>query len=162
LSSGFAAGAWTVSLYEYNNSNNCINDGSGTANKSTFDQKTVTVTRKTLTGAFTANNKVYDGTTAATIGSRTLSGVLGTDDVNLSGGSATFANRTVAIGKTVTGTGFTLSGTAASNYTLASSTLTTTANISTKALVVSATGVNRTYDGTASATVTLSDDRISG
>src|SRR5262249_10463777 len=43
------------------------------------------VSQATVTGSITANNKIYDGTTAATITSRTLNGVIGSDDVSLSG-----------------------------------------------------------------------------
>ena len=55
--------------------------------------------------------------------------MVGNDDVSLSGGTATFANADVGQGKTVTGTGFELVGAAKGNYSLASSTLTTTASI---------------------------------
>ena len=47
-----------------------------------------------LTGNFTASNKVYDGTTAATITGRLLSGAVVGDDVSLAGGTATFGTRT--------------------------------------------------------------------
>src|SRR5206468_9673747 len=75
-----------------------------------------TVAPKGLTGSITANSKIYDGTTAATIATRTLSGVVGSDNVSLTGGTATFANKNVANGKTVPPTGLSLSGTAARNY----------------------------------------------
>src|SRR5262249_33052453 len=52
-------------------------------------------------------------------------------------------------------------GSAAGNYVL-DSVATTTANITARTLTVTATGVNKTYDGTTAATVTLSDDRASG
>src|SRR5207247_7729621 len=89
-------------------------------------------------------------------------GVLGADDVSLIGGTATFASKTVGTGKTVTATGLSLSGTHSGNYQLASTTATALANITTRSLTVSATGVNRAYDGSTSATVTLSDNRVSG
>src|SRR5439155_360968 len=38
----------------------------------------------------------------------------------------------------------------------------TTANITVRTLVVTATGVNKGYDGTSTATVTLSDNRVAG
>src|SRR5215813_5106455 len=96
-----------------------------------------------VTGSISANNKIYDGTTAATIGSRTLSGALAGDDVSLSGGTATFATKSVG-----TATGLTLSGVTAGNYQLASTSVSTTADITPRALTVSATGANRVYDGT--------------
>ncbi len=48
----------------------------------------------------------------------------------------------------------------ASNYTLTGGTH--SASITAKALTISAAGVNRTYDGTTSATVTLTDNRVVG
>ena len=90
---------------------------------------TANITPKTVTGTFTAANKVFDTTTAATITGRSLSGVVSGDDVSLTGGTATFNSPAVGNGKTVTGVGFTLSGADTPNYSLASSTLTTTANI---------------------------------
>src|SRR5207247_1248375 len=115
-----------------------------------------------VTGSITASNKTYDGTTAATIATRSLSGVLGSDAVSLSGGTATFASKTVGTAKTVTATGLSLSGADLANYQLASTTATTTADITARALVVSVTGVNKAYDGTSTATVTLSDNRVAG
>ena len=69
--------------------------------------------KATVTGSITANNKIYDGTTAATIATRTLSGALAGDDVSLSGGTASFASKSVGTAKTVTATGLSLSGAAA-------------------------------------------------
>jgi hypothetical protein len=123
---------------------------------------TANITAFQVTGSFTANNKVYDGTTAATIATRTVTGTIGTDNLSLTSGTATFADKNVGTGKTVTGTGFALGGTDAGNYVLQSTTLTTTASITARTLVVSATGVNKVYDATAAATINLSDDRVSG
>ena len=97
----------------------------------------------------TASDKVYDGTTAATILTRTLTGVLAADEANVSltGGTATFADPNVGNGKTVTATGLSLSGTAAGNYELSSTTATTTANITLATPGVSVTGGTYTYDG---------------
>jgi len=88
--------------------------------------------------------------------------VLGSEDVSLVGGTATFADKTVGNGKSVTATGLSLSGADAGNYQLASTSASTTADITARALTVSATGVNKVYDGTTAATVTLSDNRVSG
>jgi|GEM_PF-321785 len=120
-----------------------------------------TITAKALTGSITAANKVYDGTNAATIATRTLSGVVSGDDVSLTGGTATFANKNVGAGKLVTATGLSLGGANAANYTVNSS-ATATANITARALTVTATGINKVYDGTLVAGVTLSDDRVAG
>lgn len=114
----------------------------------------LTVNRRPVTGAFTAANKVYDGTTAATITGRSLvSGVIPGDDVSLTGGSATFGDKTVGTGKPVTGTGFGLGGAAAANYTL-TSVSNTTANITPKPLTGTCTVADKVYDATTNATVT--------
>src|SRR5262249_2769008 len=122
----------------------------------------LTVNQKSVTGSFTADNKQYDGNTSATIATRSLTGVVGTDDVSLSGGTATFANKNVGNGKTVNGTGISLAGAETSNYPPAPSSRDTTANITARSLTVTANGVNKQYDGTPAATVTLSDDRVAG
>jgi len=89
---------------------------------------TSTVSAKGVTGSFVAANKTYDGATGATVNSRSLTGVLGNDQVTLSGGTATFDTAFAGTGKSVTLTGATLAGTAKDNYTL-SSVATTTADI---------------------------------
>jgi hypothetical protein len=113
-----------------------------------------------ITGRFNADNKVYDGTTAAKVLTESVSPIAG-DTLSLTGGTATFSDKNVGTGKTVTLTGATLGGTDAGNYVL-DSVSTTTANITPKPLTVSATGVDKVYDGTTAATVTLSDDRVPG
>jgi hypothetical protein len=105
---------------------------------------------------------VYDGNSSATLASQTLAGVIGSDDVSLTVGSASFADKNAGNGKTVTATGLALSGGAAANYILGSSTATTTASITPATLHVSATGQDKVYDGTTTATVSLSDDRLAG
>jgi hypothetical protein len=93
---------------------------------------TLTVAQKAVTGSITAQNKVYDGTASATIATRSLTGVIGTDDVSLMGGTATFDNKNVGAGKTVTATALTLTGLKAGNYELVSTTAITTADITVK------------------------------
>jgi hypothetical protein len=97
--------------------------------------QSLTVNQKSLTGTFTANNKVYDGTTSATVATRSVTGKVGSDDVSLSGGTAAFADANVGIGKTVTLAGASLNGTAASNYSLGSVS-TTTADITQAASTI--------------------------
>src|SRR5439155_21893695 len=97
-----------------------------------------TVSPVTVTGSVTANNKVYDGGTSATIATRSLSGVLFSDDVSLSGGTGSFVNKNTGSSKTVNATGLTLTGAAAGNYALASTTATTAADITTKPITVTA------------------------
>ena len=133
-------------------STNCFGPSDG--------KSALAVNQKELTGAFTASNKVYDGNSNATISGRSLTGKVGTDDVNLAGGTATFADKNVGNGKTVTGSGFTLTGTKADNYTLAANSLSTTANITKKDVAGSFTTSNKVYDGNTDATA--NDRSLSG
>ncbi len=102
----------------------------------------------TVTPSITASDKVYDGTTAATIATRTLSGEMGTDDVTLTGGTATFADANVGTAKTVTATGLTLSGTTAGNYQLSSTSATATADITAAPITVTADAKSKLYGDT--------------
>src|SRR5207302_1632205 len=101
----------------------------------------------------------YDGTTAATVtlSDNRLSGDVFTDSYT----SATFDTKNVGTGKPVSVSGIAITGADAGNYTV-NATASTTADITARALTVSATGVNKVYDGTTAATVTLSDNRLSG
>jgi hypothetical protein len=58
-------------------------------------------------------------------------------------------------------TGISISGTDAADYTF-NATASTTANVTPFALTVTAAGVGKVYDGTTTAAVTLTDDRIAG
>jgi hypothetical protein len=91
-----------------------------------------------VTPSITASDKVFDGTTAATITGRSLSGVVPGDDVSLSGGAATFDTAAAGTGKTVTATGLSLTGADADKYMLTSFTATTTASIYTVPTVTTA------------------------
>jgi formylglycine-generating enzyme required for sulfatase activity len=83
----------------------------------------------TITG-LSAENKVYDGTTTAIVtGTAVLDGVLVGDDVGVSAGTAAFANAAVGNGKTVTFSGYSLTGTDAGNYSLSAQPASVTANI---------------------------------
>src|SRR5207245_1980359 len=78
------------------------------------------------------------------------------------GGSIAFASKDVGTGKTVAFSGFSLTGDDAANYSLANTTASTTADITARPLTVSAAGVNKVYDRTTDAAVTLPDDRVAG
>ena len=100
-----------------------------------------------------ADNKVYDGTTNATISGAELSGIVGSDDVNLADHTTgVFAQSTVGTGVSVS-TSMSLSGTASSNYLLTQPTG-FTANITQKELtVVNAVAQNKVYDATTNAVI---------
>ncbi len=100
---------------------------------------------RTLTPAFTVENKVYDGNTSATIVTRSFTPTLSGVDVELAGGTATFDNPNVGDTKTVTGTGFSLDGDDAGRFLLSSTGATTTANITLAPATVSADNKSKTY-----------------
>jgi hypothetical protein len=82
---------------------------------------TAAITPVSLTiSGLSAANKPYDNTTAATLsGTPVLNGVIGSDDVSVGGtATANFISPNAGNNITVTVTGYTLSGTAAGNYTL--------------------------------------------
>ena len=83
--------------------------------------KTFRITPKTLTvSGVAASNKVYDGTTTATI-TASLQGVADGDSVQLTAPAADFDTKDAGTGKAVTiaaGGSFTISGADAGNYTL--------------------------------------------
>jgi len=154
--------------------------GSGNfANKNVGNGKAVTVTGYTLGGAdagnytivqptgvtanitpasitvtgVTANNKVYDATTAAVLGGTASVTALGADVVTVGGGTGTFADKNVGNGKAVTATGYTLGGADAGNYTVVLPTG-LTANITPANLAVTGVGANnKVYDTTTAATL---------
>ena len=110
---------------------------------------TITVAQKdvTITGLGAAN-KVYDGSNSATVtGTAAVAGKVGSDDVTVTGGTATFNNKDVGAGKTVTFIGYTLSGTAAGNYNLTAQPASVTAEITAKEVTVTGiTAANRAYE----------------
>ncbi len=113
----------------------------------------------------TANNKVYNGSTAATLntGSATIVGVLGVDIVTLitTGATGTFVNKNAGTGKVVSTSGFSLGGNDAANYTLTQPTA--TANITMASLTVSgATANNKVYDGTTVTTLNTGSATLAG
>jgi filamentous hemagglutinin family protein len=105
------------------------------------------------------NNKVYDQSTADTLsfkGAPTQASA-----VTLVAGTANFADKNAGVDKAVTYSGYSLGGTS-SDLVLYSASGTTTATITPASLVVSASGINKVYDGTTSDTVTLYANPIAG
>ncbi|MBS7787103.1 hypothetical protein KIH23_07315, partial [Flavobacterium sp. CYK-55] len=100
-------------------------------------------------------SRVYDRTTAATLsGTATLNGVIGTDDVAISGTpSASFASKTVGTNKPITVTGYTLSGAQAGNYSLTQP-AGLVADVTPFSLTIfSPAAASKQYDGTTAATI---------
>ena len=118
---------------------------------------TADITRKALTVAATGINKVYDTLTSGTV---TLTdNHLGTDSLNLDYGVASFADKNVGTGKTLSVFGINVTGTDSGNYSF-NTTASTTANIAKAALTVAAIGIDKVYDALTSGTLTLSDNHL--
>src|SRR6202035_1403518 len=102
----------------------------------------VNITKLPIAVAAAGANKVYDANVndAATLAS---SGVLANDNVSFTDTAATFADKNVGNGKTVSVTGISAGGTDAGNYLLNNTTATTTADITPKVLNLTGT---RVYD----------------
>lgn len=114
---------------------------------------TATISGSPLTVTITASDKVYDGTTAASV----TVVFTAADDSEVTptytGGSATFAQADVGTNLLVTASGFELTGEDAEEFVLTSSTATDRADITAAALSIAAT--DKVYDGTDEATVSL-------
>jgi hypothetical protein len=134
-----------------------VNDGNSGNNYSiTFQSSTngiVTSAPLTVSGV-SAGNKIYDGTTAASLsGTGSLVGVAAGDTVILSGTpTATFSDKNVGAGKSVSISGYLLTGDDAANYSLAEPTLTT--YITVAPLTITAQTNTKIYDGTTAAATT--------
>jgi filamentous hemagglutinin family protein len=126
------------------------------------------ITPKPITAvtAITAQDKVYDGNTSATLNtaSASFAGLILGDALTVASAIGNFADKNAGTGKTVNITGLTLGGADLSNYSLVSSTSTTTANI-TKLRLTSLSGItaeNKTYDRTDAATLDVSAASFGG
>jgi len=121
---------------------------------SSTDLANITPKSLSVSGSFTASDKVYDGTTTASINVSGLTldtgSVISGDTVSLDLASATgdFDDKNAATGKTVSLSDGALTGADAGNYTLSGS-ATATADITAKTITLSA---SKTYDGTTSLT----------
>ena len=113
------------------------------------------IAKASLTDLFTANNKVYDGTTAASVTLGAMMGKVAGDSVSLSGtGAYSFADKNAGIGKSVSEVGLSLVGSDAANYTL-NVAPTGTADISPATIAQLFTAANKVYDGSTKAPGTL-------
>jgi len=126
---------------------------------STTAVATADITARPLAVTASAQNKIYDGSRTASV--TLIDNRVGGDALTTSFTAADFSNKKVGIAKTVTVSGISISGPDQINYT-ANTTTTTTANITARLLTISATAANKVYNGTTAATVTFSDDRVSG
>jgi large repetitive protein len=137
------AGSFTLSLTAHN--------GYGSDAVQAF---TLTVNKAIVMANITADDKDYDGTTAATIHC-TLSGVLSADTANVTcNGTGNFVDANAGMGKTVTSSNLALSGSASGNYMLSTTTASTTAKINPRAVTASIVASDKVYDGKNTATIT--------
>jgi len=159
-SSGTASGSLRIRLAanatitgSYNSQNIVLSSTGATSVNITTASSGNTVTAKALTiNGITADNKVYDGNTTATIqGTPAYVGLANSETSSVTGTPlASFANATFGTGKTVTVSGYTAPST---NYSLTQPTG-LTANITAKPLTVTgATVANKIYDGNTNATI---------
>ncbi len=127
-------------------------------------QASLTINKKVINASATVSDKVYDQNTNA-IAVISSNEVVNGDELSFAYANANFNDKTANVGKLVTVTGVNLSGgNSINNYTLnvQSATLTATGTITPKPMVVSGVVLDKIYDRTTSATVTLtSPDLIS-
>ena len=144
----------TVSAYT-------VSDGNGGANYSvsTVANQTGVINKAPLTITAVTNTKVYDSKTSAAA-TPTVAGVKGPDAVT--GLAEIYDTKNMGTGKTLSVSAYAVNdGNSGGNYAV--TTLTNATGVITKAaLTVSATGISKTFDGTAIAAVALSDNRFAG
>ncbi|WP_121628905.1 YDG domain-containing protein, partial [Poseidonibacter antarcticus] len=122
-----------------------------------IDKKALSVSNLTV------KDKVYNGTTSATLSNNGTINKLADDSVTLST-TATFNNKNVEDTKTVN-LDYTLSGDDASNYSLSDATnVATSAKITAKDItaITDITASNKTYDGTTDASLVTSSAKFTG
>ena len=161
-SSGAPTATSAAGNYSFSYASGLSLSGSGASNYSLLPYTTATswtVNPKALTiSGTTASNKVYDGSTAATLSGGILSGLVNGDTLTLNQ-AGSFASKNVGNNIAVTASD-SLSGAAASNYTIGQPTG-LVANITAKALTVAGeTAQGKVYDGTTAAV--LSGGALSG
>jgi hypothetical protein len=114
--------------------------------------RTVDVTRATIStvSGITATDKTYDGDNTATLVTTgaTFNGKFTGDVLSVATSTGVFSDAHAAIGKTVSISGIALGDTDAGNYTLTTSTASTTATIDPYALTVTALSQTKVYDST--------------
>jgi len=133
-----------------------------------------TIVARTLTPTLsnTGVTKVYDGQTSAPSGfvpTYTFSGLIAGDSAaTLTHAAAVYDSPNVVAASKITVSGLTIAGitgsngSAVSDYVLDATSKDVAATITPATLAVTFTSANKTYDGTNTATVSSSDNRISG
>jgi len=139
----------TVAGSPYSGNIACSSAGAASVNVATVSS-TVTPVELTITG-LTGEAKTYNGLLPGTVtGTAALSGVLPADTANVTLGgaaTATFATASIGTAKPLTVTGYTISGSAAGNYTLTQPSA-LTADINQAPLTVTANPVTKPFGDT--------------
>lgn len=132
------------------------------------------IEKRTLVVTATAgSSKVYDGNTSASVTTdplNTTANVKLSDDrinndvFNITHTNADFDSKNVSTTHVINVSGLALAGTAADNYVLSLTSVNTSndAVITPKDVTVSASGIDKVYDGNTVANVTLSTDKFAG
>jgi len=108
------------------------------------------ITPLAITVGATGSNKIYDGNSSASV-SLSGAGILAGDDISFIDTGATYSDKNVANGKTITVTGIAAVGADQSNYSFNVST-TTTGNITPLAITGTIVADSRVYDAGTDAT----------
>jgi hypothetical protein len=119
----------------------------------------VNITKRPITVTAAGANKVYDGNTADVGAALESNGILSGDIVTFTDTSAVFSDKNVGNGKSVTIAGINAAGADSGNYSF-NNTTTTAANITPRAITVTATGTDKVYDGAVADSVTLAGSGI--
>ncbi|MGL1889827.1 MAG: Ig-like domain-containing protein, partial [Reichenbachiella sp.] len=124
--------------------------GAGSGNYSITQPTGLTsdITAIALTVTVSADDKVYDGATTATVGTASLVGIINSEVVSIDASPSVwdFDNSSVGTNKSVTATtgSYTLTGAGSGNYSITQPTG-LSADVTTKALTITATAQDKTY-----------------
>ncbi|MES2653155.1 MAG: YDG domain-containing protein [Bacteroidota bacterium] len=144
-------------------------DAANYALSTTTATTTGAITAKTITlalNAVPAITKIYNASTTASLpsGNYTLTGVIGLDAVTVSG-TAAYDNVNIGTGKIISVNTFVLAGADAGNYTLSTTSATTTGAITAKVLTLALNAVPaiaKTYDGLTTASLASGNYTLTG
>ena len=125
------------------------------------------ISKKEITAitGITASDKTYDGLTSAVLNTvnAAFTGIVTNDSLSVATSTGTFSDKNVGSSKTVSITDLTLKGTDKDNYSLSTTTASTTATINKKAITVSGlTAGDKIYDGDTEAVVNSTSASFDG
>ncbi|HTE24976.1 YDG domain-containing protein [Flavitalea sp.] len=125
------------------------------------------ITKKDITVTLNSKpliSKIYDATAEAQLGAGnyTLTGLIGEDQTGITG-KAAYSDKNAGSGKVVSVSDFILDGQDKDNYSLTTSSATTTGNIEVKQIGIAlsaASAITKVYDGTTHATTTAGNYQL--